>query len=74
MKHKLNASVLWETRWQVVWQCGGVDPQTYTIYMQLLQVKAHFSLDYENRVRGENEVLLYGNFGDPKGGKVRVLL
>lgn len=35
------------------------------------QVKAHFSLDYESRVRGKNEVLLYGNFSDPKGGKVR---
>lgn len=35
------------------------------------QVKAHFGLDYESRVRGKNEVLLYGNFSDPKGGKVR---
>lgn len=33
-------------------------------------MKAHFGLDYENRVRGKNEVLLYGNFSDPKGGKV----
>lgn len=36
------------------------------------QVKAHFSLDYESRVRGKNELLLYGNFSDPKGGKVRM--
>ncbi|CAN0561591.1 unnamed protein product, partial [Ectocarpus sp. 12 AP-2014] len=34
------------------------------------KVKAHFGLEYENRVRGKNEVLLYGNFSDPKGGKV----
>lgn len=34
-------------------------------------MKAHFGLDYENRVRGKNEVLLYGNFSDPKSGKVR---
>lgn len=35
------------------------------------KVKAHFGLDYESRVRGRNEVILYGNFSDPKGGKVR---
>ncbi|CAM9231099.1 unnamed protein product, partial [Hapterophycus canaliculatus] len=34
------------------------------------KVKAHFGLDYETRVRGKNELLLYGNFSDPKGGKV----
>lgn len=28
-------------------------------------------MNYEGRVRGKNEVLLYGNFSDPKGGKVR---
>ncbi|CAM9362495.1 unnamed protein product [Pylaiella littoralis] len=34
------------------------------------KVNAHFGMNYEGRVRGKNEVLLYGNFSDPKGGKV----
>lgn len=38
--------------------------------MRIRQVKAHFSLDYESRVRGANDILLYGNFSDPKGGRV----
>lgn len=37
----------------------------------LLQVKEHFSLDYYGQVRGKNDVLLYGNFSDPRGAKVK---
>ncbi|CAM9558130.1 unnamed protein product, partial [Phaeothamnion confervicola] len=36
------------------------------------KVKAHFGHDFETRIRGPNEALMYGNFADPKGGKVRV--
>lgn len=35
-----------------------------------MQVKTHFGLNYESRVHGKNESLLYGNFSDPKGNKV----
>jgi dynein heavy chain len=28
--------------------------------------KSRFSLDYKKQVRGDNDILIYGNFGDPK--------
>ncbi|CAM9175434.1 unnamed protein product [Chrysoparadoxa australica] len=34
------------------------------------KVQEHFKLDWQSRVRGQNDALIYGNFSDPKGGKV----
>ncbi|CAM9135038.1 unnamed protein product, partial [Choristocarpus tenellus] len=49
-----------------------VDDRDRAWFKQMLaeKVKTYFNMDYNGSIRGVNEVLVYGNFSDPKGGKV----
>lgn len=46
------------------------EPVQVAVDLYLSQVKAHYDLDFEAHILRGSEILLYGNFGDPRGGKV----